>query len=221
MSLKNLFIRGCRHLNLRKITKSVFILSFLTSCATIPPAHFEDYAKGEWEGKLLVKNSMNDNSYILNLDITAALPESLRVDATTTLGIHLTTIVMDEGILSYILVRDKKFYEGKPNHDGLKPVLPISIDPRVIVDLLFDLDPREMGWKCLRDDDDYLIECYHSIHKLKVKWVKREGKERVIAITSSDSDLQLHLKNFKSKVEIDKNVFKVSIPKGFSQYKIN
>lgn len=167
----------------------------------------------------MVEDSKQNRSYILNLDIISFRPERLRVDVTSTIGSHLATVTMRDNKVSYILLREKKYFEGKPNSQVLKPVLSMELDPRVIIDLLFDLPPREKGWECQRDENDYLTRCHNTGRKITVVWKKRLGRQRVLVISSKLAKLQLNLRKFRSKVEENDEIFVLKSPRGFSKVK--
>lgn len=165
---------------------------------------------------MLIKDK-RDKSVVLNLDLVAVRPERLRVDVTTTLGIHLATFVMNNDNVTYVLVRDKKYFRGKPGPDIFKAVMPIPLDPRVMLDILFDLEPTVTGWQCQRDSANYLATCRNTEKALSIEWKKRDANKRVLLVSHPEGEMQLFLSQFRSKVEVADGTFVLEVPSSFSR----
>lgn len=183
------------------------------ACATAPH-RFDQENSGRWKARTLIKDLSKKKSHILYAEILAQRPGSLRVDVTTSLGIHLARVVLNEESLSYILTRERKYFNGPATAAALKPVLGMPLDPKLLVDMLFDQPPTGEGWTCQRDKKDYLQSCVSSTG-VEVIWSERSLERRTVAVKSARAQLQLELTGFQSKVEVTPDTFVLAAPKGF------
>ncbi len=196
----------------------LFFLFLATSCVTLPPVHFEDFDRGGWDGKVLIRDLKSGKSHVLNLEILSKRPHRLRVDVTSTLGVHVASLAMQGEVMTCLIVQERKYYQGRPEAKIMKELVRLELDPRVLVDVLFDLPPQKSeGWRCERDSDEYLTRCLNSKSRLEIKWQKRDGRERVLSFSSPESEVQLHLQNFQSKVEVIEEKFALKVPAAFTR----
>lgn len=138
----------------------------------------------------------------------------MRVDVTTSLGIHLARVALNDESLSYILTRERKYFNGPATATALKPVLGMPLDPKLLVHMLFDQQPEGEGWTCQRDKKDYLQSCT-SDKGIEVTWSERSLERRTVGVKTAKAQLQLELTGFQSKVEVSPETFVLAAPKGF------
>ena len=191
----------------------------LVSCA-MAPKRFETFDQGQWKAKVLVRDKKNFRSQIVNLDLNAVKNKKLRMDVTTPLGVHVASLVMNDNKVSYMLVRQKKYFSGPSNSRVLRPMISVPMDPKVLHNVLFDLPIAEKSWSCSKDSKSYLAECKNLRSGLKIKWTQRNGSQRVIEIDHKLARLQMNLKNFYNHTEKKKSLFTLQPPKSFKKYRI-
>lgn len=192
----------------------------LTGCQ-MSPTQYDQVSEGQWEGRILIKDKSKNKSYIVSVDI-AAIKESqkLRMDVAAALGTPVATVAVSGQQTEYILFRQKAFYQGKTQPKVLKPILAINMDPRLLFSLLFEDEPQGGGWKCLRDDKDFLKQCENKAAGLSLEWIERKGARKTIEIQHARSSLQINLNSFQPKVVEKADLFNLNAPSGFKSYRI-
>lgn len=152
------------------------------------------------------------------MDVVAIRPYQLRIEVTSSFGIPLASFALSEGRFGLALPRQKKFYQGTSGPNALKPVIPTRLDPRWIVDFLFDAAPSDTSWKCERDEKHFLKACDNSAEKVHVVWTERERQRRVIRITTQQLELELSVGSFQPNVQGSSSMFVLSRPAGFQLF---
>ncbi|MEQ1875839.1 MAG: DUF4292 domain-containing protein [Bdellovibrionia bacterium] len=191
----------------------MFVAALLAACGT-PPYRFDQDNSGRWKARTLIKDLVKQKSHILYAEILAQKPQNLRVDVTTSLGIHLARMTLNEEQLSYILTREKKFFSGPATPAALKPVMGMALDPKLLVSVLFETQPTEEGWDCKRDKDDLLQTCT-SEKGVELSWTERSKERRTITVKSDKGHLQLELSGYQSNVQVPAESFAIKAPPGF------
>ena len=163
----------------------------------------------------MVKDFEKKQSHILQLDVLAQRPQSMRIEVTTPLGFHIARLALNEKTLTYILTRQREFYRGDAHPDSLKPILSVAVDPRWIVNLLFDMPPQGGGWDC--DTREGLISgCKNSNLGISLNWLDRRKDSRKIQIITRAGEIQMDLKNYQEPGNLDPSVFELKKPPTFS-----
>lgn len=183
----------------------------IVSCSTAP-TKFDIYESGRWQSRALIKDKRQVKSYVVNIDIIAAKPNKLRMDITSTIGGHLSSLAMNEGILQYIIVKEKKYFSGKANAQAMKNLVGLHLKPKNFVNLLFDIEPQGKAWQCTKDEIHLLKECINKSSDIKVSWAKRIRQSRNIIIESKSSKVQLSLKNFEPNIIPKMHSFEIKKP---------
>lgn len=126
----------------------------LTSCTTpvkkenlISPAKV--HSPQTLSSQILIERGLG--TYKIKAEINIINDHAVRFDLLTSMDLPLSSIVMTDTSIEYVLYRDKKYYSGKPNPHALDPVFPIAIDVKHIIKLLNEESNTED--KC--DSDQY------------------------------------------------------------------
>ncbi len=192
----------------------LLLTSSLLSCQTTP-TKFDELQKGRWTSKVLVRNHKDSKSAIVNLDIVAIRPSRFRIEVTTPIGIHLASLVLDQNEFRGALIQQKKFIIGQASEKSFTYVLGVSLDPYLMMNLLFDEAPSGPAWNCSKDKNDFMSVCENKTQKIKVTWKDREVSRRKIEIETRMASLQMVLQGFSTKVEENAEMFTLEPPDGF------
>jgi hypothetical protein len=195
------------------ITSSLLIL---VGCQTAP-TKYETIDKGKWKSKLLVRDIRAGRSQIVNVDIIAVRPSKLRMEAVTSLGIHVASFVINGDQMKYILPREKKFYSGTATKQSMKSVIGVELDPKLLMNLIFEDAPPEKAWNCIRDEKGYLEDCINKKEQVKISWSDRDQARKRIALDSPQYQIQLSMADFSTKVEDKPELFDIVPPDDFKK----
>ncbi len=202
---------------LRGIWSSSFV--FLGGCQTTP-TKFETIQKGRWQTKMLVRDHKESKSQIVNLDIVAVRPDKLRVEVTTSLGMHLASLVMNNGEFRGAIVNQKRFLIGPATPYSFSNVIGVPLDPRLFMNLLFDEAPTTKDWVCVLDKNQFLESCENKNQSLKLGWKDREVSRRKVELEAKTFSIQMLLQGFSTKVEEAPETFTLNAPDGFKTERI-
>lgn len=200
---------------------------FLSQCQTSKKIdNINEISKGQWEAELFLKNKSKSQSYKLDLDLLAIKPNKLRIEVTTSLGIHLSSIVINEDQTQILLPREKKYFYGGVSRNIFKPLLKFSLDPQIIFNLLFENDffdqknnVSSKNWICERDQENKLKKCVDKQNGIQVEWEKNKADEKIVYIYSSAYELKINLNFIKSNFKVKSNTFKIPRPSRYQIYK--
>ncbi len=117
--------------------------------------------RGEWEARVLIRDKRQSKRFIVNADFMASKPDQLRMDITTPLGIHVASLALDKGKMSYIVPQQKAHYEGRPTAQAFAKTLNFAIDPKLILNVLFDQPVQQKGWNC-KTEETFVSECAYG-----------------------------------------------------------
>ncbi len=204
--------------NLPALLLKISLISVLCSCA-LGPKKFEEYQEGTWTIRTMIRDKVKKESVVVNLDTLAIRPNRMRMEFITPLGVHLGSFAMNEKKVQYALHKEKKFYQGKTTAKALQPLLKTELDPRWLLQILFEQKPGE-GWVCQRDKDQYLESCSNEEAEIQVRWLKRKAEQRNIEIQTNRALIQMNLRSFQPKVEESESSFELQSPKGYRKIKI-
>lgn len=149
------------------------------------------------------------------MDIIAVYPTQLRLVVTTSIGLHVASFVINETQVQYVLPREKKYYFGKPNDQVLAPVLTVSVDPRHLMNALFDEPFVTKDWICSKTESQLLLDCKQLSSKIKITWSDRKEMQKKVTVDGPTFKLVIDLKRVPSKVQITKNTFELTRPKNY------
>lgn len=169
--------------------------------------------------KVLVRDKKRGKSFILNVDANARLDQSLRLDITSNLGGHVASLALNQDDLHYLLIPQKKYYQGPAQARAMKAVLSVPLDPKWIYNILFERPLTDEGWAC-QSEKNRLSVCANRELRLNIRWADRSGNKKTVYLEHPDATLQMNFANYQPNVEERLNLFELSNPKGFKQIKI-
>lgn len=171
----------------------------------------------QWETKALIKNTKTGEANILNLDIVGKKPFPVRAEVTTSMGIHLASVLIMENEIQFLLPRAKKFYSGPLSPKSLKPILSVGLDPRLIVASLFDESFPD--WKC-QAQEGKITDC-ETPNNDKIEWFyKKEDSSKRVEIKGLSYESQFQFKAQKETANIKENTFVLKVPEDFKSYQL-
>lgn len=186
------------------------------SCTTLPE-NFSKHQEGSWKAKSLIQDLKKRQSYVVYIDINAISPDKVRMDVETSLGIHVASFSLNQERVQILVPDRKRYYSGKSSPKALKKVIPLELDPRWLVDVLFEKNMSEPNWKCTNDNNNQLKACERK--GLKITWTKRQRQMRVVAFESKTAKVQMQLKGFEASAK-QGEFYSIKKPKGFRHIKL-
>lgn len=184
------------------------------------PVQMSEHSQGNWRARALIKDKEHSRSFIVNLDFNSVRNQAIRIDATSTLGQHIGSLVSTQSEVRYYTSDNKKFYVGQPRPDVLKPILVLPLDPRWMENILFDESIESADWTCATGDDKLVSQCRDDALNLVVKWENRKGAGRTVAISHPRAEIQINFREFTPKVEPLDHIFDLQAPSGYQKYKV-
>jgi hypothetical protein len=209
--------------NLKFLIFTVFPL--IIACASTPNKMEETVPLGsispekylQWEAKALIKNTKTGEANILTLDIVGRKPYPVRTEVTTSLGIHLASILIQEKDIQFLLPKSKKYYSGEISPKSLKPILNVGLDPRLIIAALFDESFPD--WKC-EAQEGKTINCETPTSD-KIEWFyKKDEPGKRVEIKGENYESQFQFKSQKEASSIKENTFVLKIPEDYKTYQL-
>ncbi len=170
----------------------------------------------QWELKSLVKNTVTGEASIITLDLVGAKTFPIRAEISTSVGLHMASVVIQENEIQYILPRSKRYFSGPISQKSLQPVLNVKLDPRLIQAALFDLSYPD--WKCSADNG--LISSCESAVNEKISWDRSEGKAKLVNIKGDDYEVQIQFVNESVKNDVKENTFTLKVPESYKKFKL-
>jgi hypothetical protein len=169
----------------------------------------------QWEVKALIKNITTGEANILNLDIVGQKPYPVRAEVTSSMGIHLASILILEKEIRFLLPKSKKFYSGSVSPKSLGPILNVELDPRLIVASLFNESYPD--WKCEAQEGE-ITNCETPNHD-RIEWFyNKENLSKRVEIKGENYESQLQFKAQKEVINIKENVFVMKAPENYKSY---
>lgn len=193
----------------------IFLLAFLSGCATRAPKNFSKYKEGEWDGKVLIKNKREAKSSIVNVKIKAVDVERLRIDVTSTMGTHLVSMLLLGDRLEYLNVVERYVFRGQASADSLKEIFPIPLRPEAFYNILFDRSFEDKNWSCTSDARGLIQSCRELKTGLNITWSSRDGSKRTIGFDHAAASIQMNLFDFEPHVSNLDKVFQLKAPASF------
>lgn len=164
---------------------------------------------------MLVKDKKTGRSYIVHADWNAEYKDRLRLDILTPLGAHVASLVMNKDEVSYILLKEKKFFKGKAKPQVLEPLISAPLDPHLFYNLLFDFPIADSRWECEKDEQNFLKLCKNSSENLEITWMDRLMDRKTVKIEHPRASLQINFLEYSNKLQDKKNLFVLKAPKSF------
>ena len=136
------------------------------------------------------------------------------MDITTPVGVHVASITMDGNSMTYVVPQKKAFYEGKPTPQAFAKTLNFALDPKLIMNVLFDQPVQSKGWKC-KSEGEVVSECTQN--NFSIVWANRKSKEKTVVINHSQFQIELKFHSFKVPGKVKDEIFTMKQPEGFSR----
>lgn len=179
-------------------------------------------AQGQWRGKALVRNWRQGKNAVLDMDILAREPSQLRMEITGSFGVHVASVALNGGEVSYILTQERRFVSAPATGAALSRLVPVRIPPAALLAVMFERDLPEAEWKCDREAATKLPTfCAHKTGDVAVKWLERNGRNRRLKISAKEADIEMVLDEAKSKVEMNSDAFILAPPNGYKKEKLS
>lgn len=170
--------------------------------------------QGEWEARVLVKDKRQAKTFIVNVDFIAVKPSKMRMDITTPVGAHVASITMNGNSMTYVVPQKKAYYQGQPTPQAFAKTLNFALDPKLIMNVLFDQPVQQKGWIC-KNEGEVVSECAQN--NFKITWVNRRSKEKTVVISHSQYQIELKFHNFKVLGSMKDEIFTIKQPQGFTR----
>lgn len=201
---------------LQTITSAFLLLLIsltLTSCSTTGVRQ-DKAEQGEWEARVLVRDKKQAKTFIVNVDFVAVKPSKMRMDITTPVGAHVASITMNDNSMTYVVPQKKAFYQGKPTPQAFAKTLNFALDPKLIMNVLFDQPVQSKGWTC-KNEGEVVSECAQN--NFTIAWSNRKSKEKTVIINHSQFQIELKFHKFSVPSTVKDEIFTIKQPQGFSR----
>lgn len=185
---------------------------FVISCSTT--TRQDQATQGEWEARVLVRDKKQSKTFIVNVDFTAVRPGKMRMDITTPIGMHVASVAMNDSSMTYVVPQKKAYYLGKPTSQAFARTLNFALDPKLIMNVLFDQPVQQKGWNC-KQDGEKVTECRQGGNK--ISWANRTSKEKTVVIDHSEFQVELKFHSFSVPRSVKDELFTIKQPDGFSK----
>ncbi len=141
----------------------------------------------------------------MNINIVATKPSKIRLEVSTTLGINIASIALDNTHLTYYIHRMDEYYSGT---EQLKSIggLEFPFTLSSLIYFLFNENPGD--WDCTKSDNT-LLSCNKK--DVEVAW-KNKNKKILIDIKSKTSEASLYINNVSHNKMVGIEVFRIPKP---------
>ncbi len=206
---------------MKKITTAFLLLTIMGCASRAPLSEQEktDENLRQWTSKVEVFDRRQDRKHTIEMDFLAMGRERLRIDVNANFAVVLAAAVVNDGEMTAILPRDKKYYKGSANRAALARSLRMPLDPAWISALLRDQELRGDGWSCTRDGGGLLVECTQAAESRKVTWSDRSGDFKKVSISDPRYDFEFRLKEVPTKVQDVNKAFTLNVPPNYESVK--
>jgi hypothetical protein len=195
------------------------VLMVVVGCSTGPT--LKDAAgrsSGRFSAKALVRDLRTGKSQVVSLDLRVASAEQLRLDVTSTLGLHVFSLVLKQNQVEYIAVLQKKHFSGTATDRAFAPVLPVRVSPLVLADIFFEnvVSPSfsRDGWSCAPSP----ATCANKKSGLHLAWEVTKDGHRLIKIDQLGiASVQISVKAFETDSSLTEDDLKLKVPASFQR----
>ncbi len=173
--------------------------------------------EGAWSAKTLIRDKRRGKSHTVEIDVVARRPGQMRMEVTTPLGFHVASLALDGEEVAYAITREKKYFSGPAEPAVMKNLINVSLDPKSIMDLLFDRPLDAKTWECRTDVNRLPEDCESRGGGLRIAWSERTSDKRLVRIRAADAEVTMSLVETRSKVRITDGLFSLEQPAGFKR----
>lgn len=203
-------------------TVSVAALSFtfVVGCATKPK---EEKAppipeKARWESSLRVKDLRADRGQSLSVAVLGEREGRLRLEASAIMGVPVASFVLNGDEFRCAVYQRKSFYQGKAEANALEPLLRLPLSPRLLHEVMFEIEPRGSDWRC-QSQQGRLEKCSSEKAKIQVLW-ERSGDERTVRIHGPGYEATWAIAKPRTEVQFKDETFRLEAPAGFRRIQL-
>lgn len=176
---------------------------------------------GRFKAKVLVRDLKKNKSQVINMDLTAADPDQMRIDVTSTLGMHLFSLVSEEKNVEYLVVREKKHYKGRPSSRALRPVLSVPLNPNHLRNVILRRPIAEKSWSCDEDPRGQLTSCKNLRNKMSIDWKRnKDGRPLILITYPRVAKVQINVRDYERFRGDPETTFNLKVPKSFKSYRL-
>ena len=189
-------------------------------CGSVP-SQLSNLESGHFKSKALVRDLKTNKSQVVNLEVKAFDMNNVRLDVTSSLGMHVFSLVNTTDKVEYMIVPEKKHFSGKSGPKALAPVFSAPIDPRYLGYMFFEKPVPDKNWSCENDAENKLATCKDLKSKMTITWEKNKDGSRLIRILYPNVSLvQINVKDFSNDLKNRDETLQLKVPKSFSSQQI-
>lgn len=196
-------------------------LVVLVSCATKPVAIEGVKTKGHWETKALIKDMKKQKNSSLSIDFISLWPDRLRAEITGPFGVSVASLAIAKDQVQLAVHTQKKFYSGRVSERSLVGLIGFPLDPRILIQILFDMPPAGAHWQCQKDAIGWMEFCKNKENEISIRWSERSGELKRIVISREDYEIQILVKDFNTKVQETSEYFKLNRPESYVSHQLD
>lgn len=187
----------------------------MTGCQTTGPVKYHQVEKGSWQTRILVRDKKKAQSFIVNVDLKAEASGKLRMDATSSFGQHLASLVINGKSVTYIVVPQKKYFKGKVSRTTLKRAIGVNINPNLLFPMIFEQPPASSDWICTKDKKGYLNKCLHEKDGIEMTWKNRDAGRKLVTFDHERAKIQMNFAGFDPEFLPTAKTYRLKIPRSF------
>ncbi|HAG91077.1 MAG TPA: hypothetical protein DCL41_04360 [Bdellovibrionales bacterium] len=190
-------------------------ISFVLSGCQTALKSSQKSGEGNFRARALIKDKKKAKSFIVNLNFNIKQEKVIRLDVTSPLNQHLASFLITPKELSYYLVRDKIYYEGKVTARPFSQFMAVPMEPWWLENLLFRKAFTQKDWSCTEDKKGELASCMNLREKINVTWEMDENRKLVVNLNHPKGEVQMNFHHIQPKVEDGAELSQLKIPQGF------
>ena len=165
-----------------------------------------------------VQDKQAKKTFTVMIEAVMIEPSRLRLDVNGPFGTVLGKLVMKEDRVGVLLPRQKKAYVGLVSEKSLRPLLPVQINPRDLLQFLLGDTPKD--WKCEQTTTG-LQECKSLKQALILRRDPRpESKKAKWSIDGDTFGIVFLPTSSTTNVQPSPEAFSLVIPEGYSKHKL-
>lgn len=176
-----------------------------------------DADEGHFRARTLIEDKKQAKSFIVNLNFNVERGRAIRLDATSPLSQHLASFLITPKTLTYFIVPEKVYYQGKANPNMFARFMAVPLEPAWLENLLFREPFADKDWSCDNDKQGQVVSCVNRRERLNVSWGDDKEKRLIVKVNHPRGEIQMNFHRVQPKVEKGVSLTALSIPKDFRQ----
>lgn len=193
-------------------------LLFLTACQTTPDKRQVLNQQGTWNTVVYYKDLVKKKSATVRVKFRAFQRDKLRVDVSSSLVGHLSTLLMLPNQAQLLMVKDRKYYYGASDRRLIGKILGLDIEPTALYDVLYETQVSNKNWSC-SEFGERKFSCKSLMTGTQINWFIKDGK-RLVEIKHKKSFLKISFLNYQNEIRQSEKAFRLKVPKKFKRYKL-